>query len=84
MGNVNEDDWVGRCPKCGDDTSSLQVPVTFELLRCRHCGKQALPPEKGSDVVLYYKCISCGQRYLTPAEQKEDAVTIFMRYWGDI
>ena len=66
MGHVDEDQWVGRCPKCGDSESARQVPVTFETLRCHHCQKQALPAEKGSDVVLYFRCLSCGQRYLTP------------------
>lgn len=66
MGNVDEDAWIGKCPKCGDADRSTQVPVTFETLRCQHCQKQALPPEKGSDVVLYYSCLSCGQHYLTP------------------
>ena len=74
MGNTDESIWIAHCPKCGDSTQSYQVPVTFETLRCTHCQKQALPPDKHGDQVLYYHCLSCGQHYLTP---KIDGVDLF-------
>ena len=46
--------------------------LTGEFLLGYHCQKQALPAEKGSDVVLYYRCLSCGQRYLLPKLEEYD------------
>ena len=72
MGTINENDWIQKCPKCGNDNRNQQSPVTFELAVCPHCGAQVFPRKDGVDLVLYYRCEACGCRYLTPKLEQSD------------
>jgi len=72
MGTVDESIWERRCPTCGNQDPNTQCPVSFESALCPHCHNQVFPPKDGRDVILYYRCQACGQRYLIPHIEAED------------
>ncbi len=70
MGNVDEDPWVAECPRCHDTATANQCPVSFDM-PCPHCGLPLL--DKGhKNLLLFYHCQACGQRYLTPKLDPDD------------
>jgi len=72
MGTVDESVWERRCPRCGNTDPNVQCPVTFENALCPHCHNQVFPPRQGKDIILYYRCQQCEQRYLIPKLDDKD------------
>ena len=70
---VNEDLWIGRCPKCGNTDPNVQCPVTLGTpMQCQECPVNPWRGKGNYEEVLYYLCMHCGQRYLTPNVDPQD------------
>ena len=73
MGNVNEDDWIIKCPRCGASDQNTQVPITMGTPpQCAECRVNPWKQGHGLDVLLHFKCMTCGQTYLIPKIEGDD------------
>lgn len=69
---VDESRWDRRCPRCGNTDKNLQVPITRGA-PCDHCGQVPFTEEPpGYEQILFYRCLRCQQRYLTPKVEPTD------------
>jgi hypothetical protein len=69
---VNEDPWIARCPRCGDTSQHTQCPITLGTPpQCAECQENPWK-DKDHHTILYYLCMVCKIRYLTPKLERED------------
>ena len=73
MGNVNEDDYIARCPKCGNTELRNQVPITLGTPAvCSECPNNPWKLNDAYDRILYYLCMICKIEYKIPKLERED------------
>ena len=72
---VNEDPWVLRCPRCGDTSQHTQCPITLGTpQKCGECPDNPWRDKENPAFheILYFLCMKCKTRYLTPKVSKDD------------
>ena len=73
MPHVDEDPWITKCPRCGDTNQNVQCPVSLGTPpQCAECTVNPWKGKSGYDLILYYICMKCGTRYLTPKLEREE------------
>jgi hypothetical protein len=70
---VDEDQWVLKCPRCGNTDPNVQCPITLATpSQCAACPDNPWKDKGDYHKVIHYVCMQCHTTYLIPKLEAED------------